>query len=230
MHKPASYSTNISTNHTGEHFFLGLHGRCKTIRVWNPLRCMIVGRNNAQDAPWLWPGVAVKPDDNEKDVDLRRPAETRGVRARLSPSRTRSGERPLIIALSISNIGGVAVSTLCRLTSMRNSLTPIKRWRHHGNLEVKRLVSDTMTLGQSLVLSQHIGRAILPELSLFVAVKIPLAASPGTRLSPPHPSLTQRPLSVMPTLVSQSRWRGAAGSRLCCVVLVYEFTTVAPVQ
>lgn len=99
-------------------------------------------------------------------------------------------------------------AALCRLTSMRNSLTPIKRWRLHGNLEVKRLVSDTMTLGQSLLLSQHIGRAILPELSLFVAVKIPLAASPGTRLSPPHPSLTQRPLSVMPTLVSQSRWAG----------------------
>lgn len=73
----------------------------------------------------------------------------------------------------------------------------------HGNLEVTKVSFDTMNHNQSLLSSQHIGRVILPELSLFGAVKIPLASSLGT--FSPHPSLTQWPLSVMPTLISLSK-------------------------
>lgn len=53
--------------------------------------------------------------------------------------------------------------------------------------------------------------AILPDLSLFVAVKIPLAASPGDWFSPPHPSLTRWPLSLMPALAPGSAGAGGLG-------------------
>lgn len=56
----------------------------------------------------------------------------------------------------------------------------------HGNPEVKRASFDAMNQHRSLLSSQHIGRVILPELSLFGEVKIPLTLSPGThRLSSP---------------------------------------------
>lgn len=79
----------------------------------------------------------------------------------------------------------------------------------HGNPEVKRVSFDTMKHSQSLLLLQHIGRVILPDLSLFVAVKIPLSASPETHfLSSPlidpvaivcnaHTSFLERGLALL---------------------------------
>lgn len=93
----------------------------------------------------------------------------------------------------------MSLSALCQLMSI-SSCHPIRINCLHGNLEVRKVSFDTMDLNRSLLLSQPIGRFILPELSLFDAVKSLLLGLLGLTFSP-HPSLTQWPLSVMPTLV-----------------------------
>lgn len=99
---------------------------------------------------------------------------------------------------------------------------PLEKMRFHGNPEVKRVSTDTMNPSQSLLLSQHIGRVILPELSLFAAVKIPLAPSPGTHfLSSP---LTD-PVAIVCNARTCFLERG-----LGRVLSLYEFGTVAPGQ
>lgn len=104
------------------------------------------------------------------------------MRAHLFLSGKQKRQRTLIITLSISDIcpkWWVSFSTPCQLMSI-GSYRSIGTMCFHGNLEVKRVRFDTMNHNQSLLSSQHIGRVILPELSLFGAVKIPLAPSPGT--------------------------------------------------
>lgn len=106
--------------------------------------------------------------------------------------------------------------------TIRKASVSMATWRSKG------LALIRLTLGQSLLLAQHIGDeggwgAILPDLSLFVAVKIPLAASPRDWLSPPHPSLTRRPLSLMPALGSRRGCVGGLGP-----AALYWFVSSAP--
>lgn len=111
--------------------------------------------------------------------------------------------------------------------TIRKAGVSMATWRSNGLTPIR------LTLFQSLLLARHVGGggvggAILPDLSLFVAVKIPLAGSPRDRLSPPHPSLTRRPLSLNPALASGST--GAGGSWPGHAELVCEFGTVALAQ
>lgn len=105
---------------------------------------------------------------------------------------------------------------LCQPTSMRNSPTlletPASPWQPGG--QTARLRYDWPSSNRYCwpdTSAAGVGGAILPDLSLFVAVKIPLAGSLGDRLSPTHPSLTRRPLSLKPALTSGSTGAGGLG-------------------
>lgn len=68
-----------------------------------------------------------------------------------------------------------------------------------------------MNVYRSLLLSQPFGGFILPELSFFDAMKSFLLSLTGHTF-PPHPLLTQQPLSLMPTLVF---WSGGLDLLSC---------------
>lgn len=99
----------------------------------------------------------------------------------------------LLITLSIRNTcpeWWVPLIAQWQQMSISQHLCYKRQCASMATLKVKRVRFDTMNPSQSLLLSQHIGGVILPELSLFLALKIPLSGSPGTgpHLAPHWPS------------------------------------------